>query len=592
MKIRLWKLCLIAALGIAPFVPAQAASKLIALCYHEVVHNQPPSDPFAVDTRSLVDHLEWLRAHGYTFVGMNDVLAEREGRRPLPEKAVLLTFDDGYRSLYKHVFPILKLYKAPAVVALVGGWLEEAKGAEIPGTRLVREDFLMPEEIREMQASGLIEFANHSHDLHRGILANPQGNVQPAATALRFEGTRYESLADQQRRVATDLARNNATIEKLTGKKPRIMVWPYGSYSQPLLEIARRNGMPITLTLNDGVNERSTPLAELRRVLVDANMTLTDFANEIRVREHEQDGLPPAFTRAMHVSLDQIYDPDPAAQEHKLGQLLDRVLEMGATVVYLQADGDADGDGQPDTVYFPNRHVPMRADLFNRAAWQLRTRAMVQVYASLPLQSFGLADRTMVAAAPGARERRVARELVEDLGASARFTGLLLRDDPGKPALAEPGANALLELASEQFSTARTYQPEFKSVITVYAGRLGNDGEASRLSDAMAKALPRVDYVELAPASGTPADETWLRQAFAVASASTPQPSRKIVFGLPSRDASGLRALDSRSLARAITTLHTLGAHHIAYTHDEGIDRQPHLATLKRAFSLRSQPER
>jgi peptidoglycan/xylan/chitin deacetylase (PgdA/CDA1 family) len=43
---------------------------------------------------------------------------------PLPDKAILITFDDGYKSLYTRVFPLLKVYRSPIVSALVGIWME------------------------------------------------------------------------------------------------------------------------------------------------------------------------------------------------------------------------------------------------------------------------------------------------------------------------------------------------------------------------------------------------------------------------------------------------------------------------------------
>jgi biofilm PGA synthesis lipoprotein PgaB len=54
---------------------------------------------------------------------MDQILAARAGKLPLPEKAVLITFDDGYHSVYANAFPILKLFNAPAVIAVVGDFV-------------------------------------------------------------------------------------------------------------------------------------------------------------------------------------------------------------------------------------------------------------------------------------------------------------------------------------------------------------------------------------------------------------------------------------------------------------------------------------
>ncbi|AXK40202.1 poly-beta-1,6-N-acetyl-D-glucosamine N-deacetylase PgaB [Crenobacter cavernae] len=593
MKTRFCKLCLIAALGLLSALPVRAASRFIILCYHEVVQNAPVADPFAVDTRGLVNQFEWLRSRGYTFVSMDDIVADREGRRPLPDKAVMLSFDDGYRSVYQHVFPILKLYKAPAVVALVGSWLEAAAGSKIEyeGTGFTRESFLLPREIKEMQASGLIEFANHSYAMHKGLPANPQGNLEPAATSYLYDSGqgRYEDEAAHRQRASRDLERNSAAIAKLTGKKPRIMVWPYGSYTRPLVEIASRQGMPITLTLGDGINQPATPLTELRRVLIDASMTLTDFTNEIIVREREPAGIPPAYTRAMHVDLDQIYDPDPVRQEAKLGQMLDRVLEMGVNTVYLRAFSDGNGDSEADALYFPNRLLPVKADLFNRAAWQLKTRAMVQVYAARPLSTYATPGQSAPTEEGGVRQ--TIRAIVEDLSRTSRFAGLLLIDDPARPGLAEPGAHDLLNFADELSAIARTYQPELRSAITVYAGKPGDQGDATRFSDTLAKALPHFDYVEVMTTPGVAVASRGLKDVLATAKTHSSR-LQQIVFGLPSRNPATGQPIPSKELTQAVTELHTQGARHIAYAPDDIFNDQPRLATMKRVFSLRSQPER
>jgi biofilm PGA synthesis lipoprotein PgaB len=88
----------------------------------------------------------------------------------LPDRAVLITFDDGYRSLYTRVYPLLLAYKIPVVVALVGSWMEGQKRETVrlgdnlvPGT----DALISWDQAREMARSGLVEFASHSYDLHR-----------------------------------------------------------------------------------------------------------------------------------------------------------------------------------------------------------------------------------------------------------------------------------------------------------------------------------------------------------------------------------------------------------------------------------------
>src|SRR5690606_28814559 len=110
-----------------------------------------------------------------------------------------------------------------------------------------------------------------------------------------------------------------------------------------------------------------------------------NFANTAMVMENTQ------TMRVAHVDLDYVYDPDPEQMDRNLGDLVQRIADMKITTVSLQAFADPQGDGLVKSVYFPNRHLPMRADLFNRAAWQLKSRAFVDVYAWMPVLSFDLA---------------------------------------------------------------------------------------------------------------------------------------------------------------------------------------------------------
>ena len=87
--------------------------------------------------------------------------------------------------------------------------------------------------------------------------------------------------------------------------------------------------------------------------------------------------------RVVQVDMDYIFDKDPAQQKRNLDRLLDRIKDMKINTVFLQAFADPDGNGTADALYFPNRYLPVRADLFNRVAWQLKTRAGVKVYAWL-----------------------------------------------------------------------------------------------------------------------------------------------------------------------------------------------------------------
>jgi peptidoglycan/xylan/chitin deacetylase (PgdA/CDA1 family) len=104
-----------------------------------------------------------------------------------------------------------------------------------------------------MEASGLIEFASHSYDLHRGVRANPQGNFSSAAKTWQYDPvTRtYEDDAQYLARIRADLIHSRTLMETNLGHPPRTLAWPYGRYTGPALQVAKELGFTIALTLAD-----------------------------------------------------------------------------------------------------------------------------------------------------------------------------------------------------------------------------------------------------------------------------------------------------------------------------------------------------
>ncbi len=405
---RLWAALLLLA------ITAPAHAELIVLSYHEAHHkldNNSDFDAMTLKTSELAAQFSWLKERGYVSINIDDLLAAQKGTRTLPDNAVLLSFDDGYLGMYTQVYPLLRAFDFQAVIAVVGRWMETPNGKKVAyGTKSVaRENFLTWAQIREMVKSGRVEVASHSYDLHHGILANPQGNTQPAATSQRYNANtrQYENEKQYRQRIYNDLKRNSDLIARKTGKKPRVLVWPYGAHNRITMDIAQELGMPVTLSLEEGKVDLQSP-GSINRLLIGHGITLADFVWQITDHYKPQKEL----VRAVNLNLDDIYDPNPEQQENNLGVALEKIKKRRINTVYLQAFSDPDGDGNADAVYFPNRHLPVRADLFNRATWQLRTRAEVKVYAWIPPEAFSSKTVTLLG------------DLYEDLARYSYIDGL------------------------------------------------------------------------------------------------------------------------------------------------------------------------
>ena len=450
-------LCSACAQQAAPFTPPSERPQpvnekpwpknhFLGIAYHDVEDRDPDQAVVAVRTERLIEQLAWLHNNGYQPVTVDQILAARSGGPELPPKAILLSFDDGYASFYTRVMPILRSYQWPALLAPVGAWIDTPadKPVDFAGTPRPRSDFLTWQQVREISQSGLVEIAAHTNDSHLGIPANPQGNTQPAASTRRFDaktGT-YETEAQFKARMTADVDAISEKIRAATGYKPRVWVWPYGSADGASLSVIDKHGYTMALTLDvglDGVND----LLSSPRYLVNSDPDGHMYADSI-VGVQRVDAL-----RVMHIDLDYVYDPDPVQQDLNISKLIQRVADMGPNVVFLQAYADPKGDGLVHELYFPNRHLPMRANLFNRVAWQLKTRSRVDVYAWMPVLSFALDsklprvtrwDPQTGSVAPDPKQyqrlspfdpkvRQLIGDLYEDLARTSPVNGVLFHDD-------------------------------------------------------------------------------------------------------------------------------------------------------------------
>ena len=390
-----WLCSLGAASGATPPVDALRLSslqrlpdgqQLLVLCYHDVLPvRDAGADPESVDTATLAAHMNWLLSEGFHPIGLDAVAAAYAGSARLPERAVLLTFDDGYASLYTQVYPLLRAFRFPAVAALVGQWMEAPPGQAVRYSERqarAREQFISWPQALEMQASGLVEFASHTWDLHQGVAANPDGSLEPSATTHAFLAGGYETDAAWMQRIRADLDRNSTLLQQRLGRRPRAIVWPYGRYNDATEAIARELGMTVGLTLDSGPSGRPTPIGRIRRLLVDGN---PDTARLSRMITHQDDG---ATIRFVQFPLDSMAGLRGAELDRSLGELLGRIRQLGIETVVLPAFARPGASGRIEAVYFPNRSLPVRADLLNRVAWAVATRTRARVVAWLPLDGY------------------------------------------------------------------------------------------------------------------------------------------------------------------------------------------------------------
>ena len=654
--------CLVLLLALAAASPVWAGERpeLITLCYHEVLpetSDRVPPDTMPVLLTELAEHFDWLKDNGYNVVGVDEVLRARNGGKPLPDKAVLLSFDDGYASFYATVFPLLKAYNYKAMLALETTWLETPADSPVDyggSTLLPRSNFLQWPQIKEMGDSGLVELASHSHNLHRGHLSSPQGLNQPAGASRAYNSKKgqYESWQGFYQRIKSDVSTSAELIYRHTGRRPRVMVWPYGRYTQAGVKAALDSGYSLTASLgfyDDGPT--------LPRFLMYAGVNLTEMMARIESGRaagstrfsglYQDDHYPAPFEpyypiqRVVHVDIDTVYDPDPDQQYRNISALFDRLEKMAASVVYLQAYADPDGNGTTDALYFPNRHLPMRADLFNYLAWQMSSRLGLEVYAWMPVLGFELPGRPLVeAVSPDRRgsvydrltpfdadNRRIIKEIYQDLASHSIITGVIFHDDavlgdfedvspagrawlrsqglPEDPAaihgdpemmrrFTRAKSRCLIDFTLELKEAVESWSPRVRTARNMYAlvvEKPESEAWFAQNFDDFMEAYDFTGLMAMPYMEGASNPKKWLKMLAKKVQAH-PLGARKTVFELQAVDwrADNLGPVPSKTLAEWMRLLKLNGMPNIGYYPENPITGHPDVETIYPEFSLQGNP--
>jgi peptidoglycan/xylan/chitin deacetylase (PgdA/CDA1 family) len=209
---------------------------------------------YSIPPAELEKDFIYLKNNGYTAVTVTDLIKFQEENIPLPEKPVMLTFDDGSRTNYIYAFPLLKQYGFKAVMAVPGKFLDDgykADGSYNPDNKTS----LTYGHIKEMYDSGLIEFQNHSYNMHSH--KNRNG----------MKKRLNESYEDYEAALADDLAKLEKRLEEKAGFRCNAVVFPFGAYSADTFKVIQKLGYKASLTCTEGVNyiTRRSDLFMLKR---------------------------------------------------------------------------------------------------------------------------------------------------------------------------------------------------------------------------------------------------------------------------------------------------------------------------------------
>ncbi len=208
------------------------------LMYHSVCKTNVGE--FVISPDTLRSDFAYLKEKGYTAVFMQDIIDFCDGKADLPEKPIVLTFDDGFYNNIFYAEKIAREYDMKMVVSVVGAYVDKERDEK---KRSPVYSYVNESELAAFYKRGRAEIGNHSYDLHR-----------TGADGKGIRCRKGESAEAYARRLTADSEKCRRLIEKACGCTVNVFAYPFGCYSKATPDILRKLGYRAVLTCKGGVN--------------------------------------------------------------------------------------------------------------------------------------------------------------------------------------------------------------------------------------------------------------------------------------------------------------------------------------------------
>jgi len=254
-------------------VLASGAGGIPILMYHQVLPERPSAfAQYTVTARAFAAHMRWLSVAGYVPIGLDAVLASRAGGKALPRRAVVITFDDGFRGSYEYAVPTLQTFGFTATFYLVAGlmgaasrWLRRERGIEFP--------LMSWAEARGLQAMG---FTCAGHTMTHARLAE---------------------VSDETCRE--ELGRSREMLEQELGVPIHHLAYPFGSFRAETRAVAVELGYRTAVSVRIGLSYPDDDPLAMHRVPISGTESLGDFVCRVRTAQSVRGALQDVGRRAV-----------------------------------------------------------------------------------------------------------------------------------------------------------------------------------------------------------------------------------------------------------------------------------------------------
>ena len=224
------------------------------LMYHNVTPDGEGDMNISAD--ELKAHFQMLKDNGFRVVTLEDLKRYVTEGKDLPEKPVVITFDDGYYGNYEYAYPLLSEFGYPATIFSIGAFVGSDTYKD---TGEPIYDHIDENEMAEMVSSGLVTIGSHTYDMHQAEKYEGEGcRSTMAPLAGESENSYIEALSD-------DLEASRIQIAEATGSEPCMLSFPQGYYNEIVLAVSLENGFDVSVSTEWG---KATVVRGLRQSLI------------------------------------------------------------------------------------------------------------------------------------------------------------------------------------------------------------------------------------------------------------------------------------------------------------------------------------
>ena len=206
-----------------------------------------------VTPEAFAAQLDYLASNDYHVVRLSDLAEFLAGKRPLPKRAVVITMDDGYASMYEYAFPLLKKHGFPATVFVY---------TDFVGSK----DALSWKQMQEMKASGLIDIQSHSKT-HANL-------------SYRLPG---ESDGAYRERLKMEVRTPLQILQQKLAAAPVSFAYPFGDTNQQVMDQLAKADYKLAVTVDPGGNPFYAYPLMLKRSMIFGDQGLDAFIAKLQV---------------------------------------------------------------------------------------------------------------------------------------------------------------------------------------------------------------------------------------------------------------------------------------------------------------------